>query len=484
LQFLDGRSNIATRLHTADTTSWSLYGRIDFDFSPQWRFSFEGRYLNEKEEQTQPQMDTSPDPRDPSLPLVSDRQSPSSIQPKCYFDPNDSGFNGFLNNADRICADSLPVAWDSQLRPIWNPDVDTSFYDTLVTPEGPFATPPTVGHTVSTRTDYFTPRASLEWTPQDDKMYYLSYAVGKKPGGFSRLTAGSGGFSPDEAIFGPETLTVYELGAKTAWFDHSLVVNLAVFFQDFEDKQVPTTLINERTGLSGAAVVNAGGAEIPGLELEMMWAPTDRLFFDLAYTYLDAEYTDFVTSTDSGNDVTRASSELYEPPPGSLISDEFRIAGPCNGFDAQSGLNSGGVLPAPDIQCIVNLNGNKIEDVPEHSLNLVGRYTAPFFATGMEWWFEADYAYQDSRFLEQWNTHYLDSYQIVDLRLALQHDNWEVIGYVDNAFDDLTVRSAQTGPGISSGMFFSGPPRVRDQVIAYPASPRVYGVRVAYHFGG
>jgi outer membrane receptor protein involved in Fe transport len=482
MQFLDGRTNISSRVHTADTASWSLYGRFDVDFSPAWRFSFEGRYLNEREEQIQPQMDTSPDPRDPSLPLVSERQSPSSGQPNCYFDPNDSVFPGFESNPDRICGDALPVAWDSQRRPIFNPDVDSSFYDTLVTTEGPFLTPPTVEKKVSTRTDYFTPRASLEWKPQAGQMYYLSYAIGRKPGGFSRLTAGSGGFTPEEAIFEPEKLTVYELGAKTIWLDNTLILNLAVFYQDFEDKQVPTTLINERTGLSGAAVVNAGAAEIPGLEIEATWAPTERLIFNLAYAYLDAEYTEFRIATDSGNDLTRADGSPYESATGT-IPDGLNMGGACHGYDAQSGLNSGGTLPSPDIQCFIDLSGNKIEDVPEHSVNFVGRYQAPVFDTGLEWWFEVDYAYQDTRFLEQWNTRWLDSYSLVDLRLALQGDRWEAIAYVDNALEDLTVKSAQSGPGISSGMFFAGPPRVRDQVIAYPASPRVLGLRVNYAFG-
>ena len=108
---------------------------------------------------------------------------------------------------------------------------------------------------------------------------------------------------------------------------------------------------------------------------------------------------------------------------------------------------------------------------------------APFVVSNWEWYVEGEYLFQDKRFIEQWNTRWVDSYQIVDARVGLRSESWEAIFYVNNVFDNDVVQSAQTGPGISSGMFFAGPPRVRDQVIAYPATPRVYGLQFSYRFG-
>ena len=133
---------------------------------------------------------------------------------------------------------------------------------------------------------------------------------------------------------------------------------------------------------------------------------------------------------------------------------------------------------------LVDLSGNELEDAPKHAINLNAIYRAPFFTAGLEWFAEADFFYQDERFLEQSNAHYLDSYHEVDARLGLVGDRWEGIFYVENVFDDETVRSAQTAPGLATGNFINGPPRVREAVIAYPAPPRIFGVQLNYRFGG
>ena len=160
----------------------------------------------------------------------------------------------------------------------------------------------------------------------------------------------------------------------------------------------------------------------------------------------------------------------------------YNIGTSCIDIRGRSVIDSFG-NPALELQCQIDLTGNTLEDLPKHSLNLNGLYTAPFFDTGIEWYAEGEYIYQDERFLEHSNDHLVDSYGIADARLGLFTDQWEAIFFVDNVFDDKTVQSAQTGPGISTGLFITGPPRVRNQVIAYPATPRVFGLRFNYNFG-
>ncbi len=462
LQFLDERSVIQERKLTAETDHWSVYGSVNFDLSETWSFSIEGRYTNEREEQSQPILDQ-------SAPEYTPRQSPSSIQPECGTDPTSpirraTDYTGPPDPPGEFpkCGASIPDP--SSVNGIWT-------------------TPDTLPLKVSTRTDFFTPRATLEWHPVDQQMYYLSYAIGKKPGGFSRLTAGSGGFEPEEAIFEEEKLEVYELGAKTTLFDNTLLLNVAGYYQDFTDKQVPTTLINSQTGLSTAAVDNAGEAEIWGLEIEATWAPTERVTLGLAYNYLDSEYVDFAITSNGLNDLTRANSKVHRSSDPNVGGGEYRIGNSCENPSARSAQDQDN-LPTVDLRCEIDLSGNELEDVPEHSLNLNASYAAPFLSTGFEWYVQGEYIFQDSRYLEQWNDNELDSYSLVDARLGLMSDNWEAIFYVNNVFDDDTVRSAQTGPGISTGDFITGPPRVRNQVIAYPADPRVFGLRVIYMFGG
>ncbi len=448
LQYLDERAIILPRLKSAETDHWSVYAMFDFEISPTWTFALEGRYTNEREEQAQPILD----PNDPEFDV---RQSPSSIQPNCGTDP-DSPLPG-----GNICGPTLPS-------------------DAPVT--GPWLSPATLSTIVSTRTNYFTPRATLEWRPADQQMYYFSYAEGKKPGGFSRLTSGSGGFNAEESIFEEEKLQVYELGTKVTLFDSRVQINSALFLQDFTDKQVPTTQVNFTTGLSTAAVENAGEAEIKGLEIDLNWAATDRLDMGLSYAYLDGTYKDFVIKSSSSNDLTRNSFETYRSDDPIVGQGDYLIGNSCIDITPRSVVDAFGE-PVPELLCSIDLTGNTLEDLPKHSLNLNAMYRAPLINTNLEWYAAGEYVFQDERFLEQSNNSYLDSYYIVDARFGLIADRWEGIFYIDNVFDDDTVRSAQTGPGIATGNFITGPPRVRNQTIAYPATPRVFGLRFSYSFG-
>ena len=133
---------------------------------------------------------------------------------------------------------------------------------------------------------------------------------GAKPGGISTLTVGSAGLLADQVRFGMEEMTVYEVGAKTDWFAGTLVANTAVFFQDFTNKQVNTSILLPN-GNTAPRILNAGGAEIWGAQFDLMWRP-DQVFlggqwgFQGSYTYLDTEYTEFEVISNSAFAIARA----------------------------------------------------------------------------------------------------------------------------------------------------------------------------------
>jgi iron complex outermembrane recepter protein len=114
-----------------------------------------------------------------------------------------------------------------------------------------------------------------------DVMVYASYSEGFKSGGFDqRFNA------PFDAVttFDPEEATTYEAGIKSSWLDNSLVVNAAAFFTDYEDMQLIV--------IEGIApiTVNAGEAEITGLELELTYVPSHAWLFSMGVGFIDGEY--------------------------------------------------------------------------------------------------------------------------------------------------------------------------------------------------
>lgn len=125
-----------------------------------------------------------------------------------------------------------------------------------------------------------------QWTP--GLMTYVSVATGFKGGGSNPRPLDLG----QEQPFGPETITAYEIGAKTEWLDHRLRVNAALFYNDYDDIQITVRTCPQFGPAPGcAAPVNAGKAVIDGAELETQFQATDALKFDASASYLNFRFT-------------------------------------------------------------------------------------------------------------------------------------------------------------------------------------------------
>ena len=123
----------------------------------------------------------------------------------------------------------------------------------------------TVGEFSGSKVDY---RANVDYRWNPALMTYASVSTGFKGGGSNPRP-----FIPSQVQpFGPETLTAYEVGAKSDWFGHSLRVNVAAFYNKFRDIQVTLLSCPSYSGGNAAfpcaAPVNGGAADIYGAELE------------------------------------------------------------------------------------------------------------------------------------------------------------------------------------------------------------------------
>ncbi|MEJ2255477.1 MAG: TonB-dependent receptor [Woeseiaceae bacterium] len=151
----------------------------------------------------------------------------------------------------------------------------------------------------ATRTfDDFSPRINLAYRLNDGSNLYAGYSQGWKAGSFDPRGAN---FETPEAEkgFEPETLDSFELGYKATLWDGRARTNVALFYSDYKDVQIPGSVgvdsdgdgVND--GFVGA-VTNAGAAEIKGVEFEGDLLITDSLSAQLSFSLLDAEYTEFV----------------------------------------------------------------------------------------------------------------------------------------------------------------------------------------------
>lgn len=127
--------------------------------------------------------------------------------------------------------------------------------------------------------------ANFHLTP--DSLLFASVATGYESGGFSQ-----GATEPFNPIYGPENLTNYEIGWKSQFLDHRAQLNLDAFLMRYTGYQVTSSII-DANGNYLTVVLNAGTAEIKGVELESTFlvTPVDKLTFDA--TALDAKFTKF-----------------------------------------------------------------------------------------------------------------------------------------------------------------------------------------------
>jgi iron complex outermembrane recepter protein len=139
----------------------------------------------------------------------------------------------------------------------------------------------------------FSPRINLSYALNDDTTVYASYSQGWKAGSFD--PRGANFLTPEvERGFDPETLDSWELGYKTTWLNGRAVTNIAVFYSDYEDMQIPGSVGVDSTG-DGindgfvGTVTNAGKAKISGIELEGNVLLGQGFSLQLALSFLDAE---------------------------------------------------------------------------------------------------------------------------------------------------------------------------------------------------
>ena len=161
------------------------------------------------------------------------------------------------------------------------------------------------------KSDQFDWRVALDYQFTDDMMAYLNVSTGYKGGGINPRP-----FYIDQVqTFQPETLTTYEIGFKSDYFENRVRLNLAAFYNKYEDiilrlNVCPVPIVAQRTPCQLPA--NVGSADVQGLELESNMLLGAGFSLDLAASWIDFQYTetDFVRTGIPDSFVTPYTPEL------------------------------------------------------------------------------------------------------------------------------------------------------------------------------
>ncbi len=266
-------------------------------------------------------------------------------------------------------------------------------------------------------TDDLIPAVIVQWDVSDDSMLYASFSQGFKSGGFTDADDGEPGdlavatypCVPGQPIascydptnpnkdfeFDDESVDALEIGGKHTLLDGAMTFNWAAFYTQYDNLQ---TAIFKGVGFT---TVNAGSSEIKGLEVDTRWRATENLTVGLSAAWLDATYDDF---TDA----------------------------PCNAVQ----LDADPLCGTPTGRTSNDLSGEPTQYSSDYSASFTWDYVYPMGS--VELFAGGEVNYRDE-FYSSGDNDPIDlvkDYTLVNLRLGVRAENWELMGYGRNIFDE------------------------------------------------
>jgi iron complex outermembrane receptor protein len=128
-------------------------------------------------------------------------------------------------------------------------------------------------------------RANLNWRPVHGVLAYASVSRGYKAGNFPTLSASS---TAQFKAVTQEALTAYETGVKASLPEARMQLNGAVFYYDYNNKQLRGRVTDPIFGQL-EALLNIPKSHIWGLEGQWMWRPVDALTLNVGATYIETQ---------------------------------------------------------------------------------------------------------------------------------------------------------------------------------------------------
>lgn len=272
-------------------------------------------------------------------------------------------------------------------------------------------------------------KVSARFYLNDDIMMFATTASGFKAGGYATTVQEDNSSIPYE----PEFSTTYELGAKAAFLDGLVKVNITGFRTDYEDLQILTF-----DGLQ-QVTSNGGTARTQGIEVETQTLLPGNLFLSLNGSYLDAHYLDNSQAVCAVGDTENVQDD-GDP----LTTD------PCD------------------------YSGARLAYAPEYSFSALLAGEWPLWNLPLVLTAGADAIWQDDIFFQA-DTDPVDTqeaYWLFNVRLGLRDrdDRWRLTFFVDNLADETYLVYANDMPIIEGAHWGS------------VASPRIMSLALAVNF--
>lgn len=234
-----------------ETDSSAIFGHMEWQFTEKLRLTLGARYTQEDRDWT-----------------------------GCTFVADDASLSGFLNAqfgstlgpGDCGTINDDPTSPNFIFALIGGPNINNAFQP----------------YSESISTNRLMGKIGLDYAVNDDILLYATLANGFKSGGFNGANSNT---TQQLRSYRPEELNSLEVGLKSTLQEGRMQLNAAAFYYDYKDKQEQDRAVTFVGNISG--LTNVPESTIIGAELDLQWAPTDRLMINATVALLDTEVNEW-----------------------------------------------------------------------------------------------------------------------------------------------------------------------------------------------
>jgi len=187
------------------------------------------------------------------------------------------------------------------------------------------------------------PRVVLSYHPAADATLYATAARGYRPGGPNVGLPSNIGCTLTNAyspLYEPDSVWNYELGAKAAFWDRKLSVNVAGYRIDWKNVQQSVT----DPGCGSLFIANVGTARSKGIEAEINFKPFKFLLLSFSGSYTDVTFQSIAAPFQGATAVNAGDAVPDVPKQKEAITVEYtRTMGAYSGFLRADWMHQGSV---------------------------------------------------------------------------------------------------------------------------------------------
>jgi iron complex outermembrane receptor protein len=280
-------------------------------------------------------------------------------------------------------------------------------------------------------------RVNVDYSPNDDQLWYLSQTTGYRAGGFNL------GYFSAFPTYDKETVESTELGYKGSHWDNTLQINASVYQYLYENIHGQFK-VESFLGGTSTAVRGYPEADTMGVEMDFIYMPTANLLVGGNISHTDAKYSEEMVDA-LGNTGVIDDNNPYAP------SSLYSIA-----------------------ERNVSVKGLQMQRIPEVKGSLYVNYTTDVtggtldYLIGYSWtdeilWDDSGLALDTS-----------PAFSRIDIKATWinSEENLEIMAFINNITDEIGIRNMSSD----------------DETLGYqrsvvPTLPRMGGISFTYKFG-